>query len=432
MTVRVWFDATRLLARGGFQTPTGIDRVDLAYARAFADARDVDLRMLAFDRIGPRLLDASSAERLIAEVSRRWDSPEDLPWSEEFTRLRRFLESPAGTERPAPISQPLAEGKASRLRTNRLLGALRLRRLLAETQGTSQVYVNVSHGHLFRAAGARWLARTRIPGVFFVHDLIPLEYPEFCRPEEPARHAARLDTIANHARLVLVNSRTTRDSLLRHFESLKAPVPATVVLPLGVEQRFAEGRRAQAIQASVPYFVCIGTIEPRKNHLLLLQLWRRLIELEGDFAPRLVVVGRRGWENQAVFSVLDRSPTLARHVIECSGLGDLDLAELLGGARALLSPSFVEGYGLPVAEALTLGTPVVASAIPAHKEVGGACAEYLDPLDGPAWLQAVRDYAAEPSIRRSTQLQRLLSYRAPDWNSHLVEVLERVRGAAAP
>ena len=114
--------------------------------------------------------------------------------------------------------------------------------------------------------------------------------------------------------------------------------------------------------AASPYFVVLGTIEPRKNHLLLLNIWRRLAEQQRS-PPKLVIIGTRGWENEQVLDVLDRSVLVRPHVVEGSGMGDRGLMRLLANARALLMPSFAEGYGLPVVEALSLGTPVVASDI---------------------------------------------------------------------
>ena len=88
----------------------------------------------------------------------------------------------------------------------------------------------------------------------------------------------------------------------------------------------------------------------------------------------------------------------------------------------MVAPSFVEGYGLPVAEALALGVPVLASDIPAHREVGGEYAEYIHPLDGRGWAEALDDYAAPNSKRRQAQLQKLKHYSAPTWTTHMARI----------
>lgn len=435
--VQVLFDATRLLARAAHTTPTGIDRVDLAYIEAVrADAR-FKLHLLAFDPFGPKLLETRMADRLIDAVALRWQSTASRSQA-THSALQHWLRSPPGTERPRFFAAAETEARSSgerlqnigRAGLDRPLGGLRLRKLLSDN-GADRVYVNTSHGRLFRRAVSRWLSTTGTGAVFFVHDLIPIEYPEFNRPNEPARHAARLETVAAHARNVIVNSHATRDALLRYLQQRHAPAPPVTVLPLGITSRF-EQRESEKVMASSapPYFVMLSTIEPRKNHQLMLQIWRRLIETQGDDAPRLVLIGRRGWENQTVFNLIDRSPQLAKHIVECSGLSDNEIASVLRGARALLAPSFAEGYGLPVAEALALGTPVIASDISAHREVGGEWAEYLDPLDGTGWWQAIQDYSLVESGRREHRLSGLHSYRPPTWRHHFSSALDLIGDAA--
>ncbi len=162
---------------------------------------------------------------------------------------------------------------------------------------------------------------------------------------------------------------------------------------------------------------------------MLLHLWRDLAARFGDAAPRLVLLGRRGWENENVLDLLDRCAALRGLVRECGTPGDAAVASLLAGSRALLFPSFAEGYGLPLAEALALGVPALCSDLPALREVGGAVPDYLDPLDGAAWRRAVLAYADPASAARAAQLSRLASWRAPGWDAHFAAVdalLERV------
>ena len=77
------------------------------------------------------------------------------------------------------------------------------------------------------------------------------------------------------------------------------------------------------------------------------------MELHGNQAPRLLIVGSRGWENENVLDLLDRCTALKDHVVELGAVSDIRLAALLRSTRALLMPSFAEGFGLPVAEALS-------------------------------------------------------------------------------
>ena len=105
---------------------------------------------------------------------------------------------------------------------------------------------------------------------------------------------------------------------------------------------------------------------------------------------------------------------------------DTELTTLIDDARALLFPSFTEGFGLPLAEAMARGVPAIASDIGAFREIGGGAPELLSPLDGPAWREAIQDYAAPGSARRTAQVERLTDYGPPDWSSHMDAVCARL------
>lgn len=427
--IPVVFDATRLQSRLHLDAPTGIDRVDLAYLQAFESAHDLQLRLLVRGSLGLRLLTPAAAARL-RERLHRWQARQSAAGPTAIDRaLWQWLKSPPSADR-ATSGRESASGFGERIR--HLLGAATGQgsRPSPATTGLpplarTTVYVNTSHGQLYRADYDRWLRQPGLRSLFFVHDLIPLRHPEFSRAAEPARHAARLAMIARHASAVLVNSQATAEDLTAYWRQVGLRQPPVTVLPLGLDAR--SDLSLPVPRPERPYFVMLGTLEARKNHLLILRLWQRLVATDPATAPRLLLIGRRGWENQAVFNLLDRCPELRGHVRECPGLGDAQVQALLRGARALLNPSFAEGYGLPVAEALALGVPVLASDLPAHREVAGTAAEFLDPLDGPAWQQAILDYAQPQSKRRAAALRALRRYRPPQWPSHFEQVLDRLR-----
>jgi glycosyltransferase involved in cell wall biosynthesis len=289
------------------------------------------------------------------------------------------------------------------------------------------VYLNVSHQQLDRPnvirAILRW-ANARF--VVMVHDLIPLNYPEYGRPGQAARHRRRIETVRRLADGILANSAATRDLLRDALVGCTTPVR---VVPLGVEpapssQMFpAPATSDQAEATNPPYFVCLGTIEPRKNHLTLLHAWRQMAQAGGNL-PHLYIVGRRGWENEMVIDLLERCAPIRPYLHECNDLPDQAVRALLRGARALLMPSFAEGYGLPLAEALSEFTPVICSDLPAHREIGGDVPDYLDPLNGLAWIEAIQDYAHPESSRRAAQRTRHADWQPPRWQPHMQSALD--------
>ncbi len=233
----------------------------------------------------------------------------------------------------------------------------------------------------------------RTPRIVTVHDLAF----EICPERAPAGLRAYLQAVvprqvASAARVVAV-SETTRADLIERYRVDPAKI---VVASNGVAERFFSASPLTDEERSrlgLPdrYILTVGTLEPRKNHLTLF----RAMELLGDrFDYPLVVAGRKGWETAPILSA-------AEPLVRAGQVRLLDyvpeqlLPALYAGARCLVYPSWYEGFGLPVVEALAAGIPVVASTAPALKEVGGGCARYVDPADPEAIASAIVEAVSE-------------------------------------
>jgi glycosyltransferase involved in cell wall biosynthesis len=266
---------------------------------------------------------------------------------------------------------------------------------------------------------------------FFVHDAIPIEFPEFCSPGAFDRHVGRLGTVSQHASLVIVNSKDSQRAIEAALGERGARIPNIEIVPLAVDEAFAEAKATTAPRPRKPYFVYVGTIEPRKNLQFLLAVWRRLVERHEANAPKLVIAGRRGWENENIVDVLERSRRLAPFLAEASDLTDAGLAQLMADSAGLVAPSFTEGFGLPVVECLAAGAPVVVSDIAAHREVGEGFAIFADAIDGPAWIGALEALMDETSDFRRQRVETIASYRPLDWTTHVSRSRALMARAAA-
>ena len=386
--MHILFDATRLLRRTHMPTPTGIDRVDLAYATAVLEQPHRAAFMLSDGP--PRLLAGEGGRNVVRAAARRWSESQPADGDPAFAQALHWLRLPPAAAGGRIAASPRATHKQWRnlwLIAGRLRHAVPLPHRLA-----GSVYLNTSHSG-FENTGPGALLQQRGAGIVaFLHDLIPFDHPQFSEPGAAARHSARLRSIQRHADLVLVNSRDTGDRFLRWLAARGLRAPPVERIPLGVDPWRDHPEKLARVPASQPYFVCAGTVEPRKNHALLLDVWQRLAEDNGIGMPRLVVAGRRNGDIAMLSARLAR----ARGVLEVADLGDAALASLIAGAHGLLQPSFAEGFGLPVAEGQALGTPVVASDLPAHREIALPSTRLLDPRDIPAWLAAVKTLAAAP------------------------------------
>ena len=189
--------------------------------------------------------------------------------------------------------------------------------------GTDAVYLNVSQYPFRIPTYFRWLQkRPDVKPVFMIHDLLPIEYPEFFHPDSVKRHARRLNVFAKIAAGAIVSTPTVADALLAHLKGLGRKTLPLLIQPLPVSPTFHGPREHDEGLAAQPYFIICGTIEPRKNHLLLLNLWRELARSFGPATPKLIVAGARGWENENIIDMLERCPAIRDHVIEALGAVD--------------------------------------------------------------------------------------------------------------
>ena len=371
----ILIDVTRLVGRVLMKgrLPTGVDRVGLAYVAHYGQ------RARAVVRLGRRLLVlAPSASRTVFDQL--------LNPGPKFNQIIAAKIAKAGWNWPRRIDHA--------------------------------VLFNTGHSGLEIPSYSSSLLRLGVSPVFLVHDLIPISHPEYCRTGELERHQRRMEAALKISKGLIANSRETLGALRSYADKKGWPLPPAIAAHLAPPKLPSPGGNP----VGKPYFVTLGTIEPRKNHWMLLQVWRRLIEKHGSEAPQLVIVGQRGWECENVVDLLERGEHLREHVIELSRCSDAQLATYLHHSQALLFPSFAEGYGLPLVEALSVGTPVIASDLPVFKEIAGDIPDYLDPLDGLGWLSLVEAYSATGSAMRDAQKARMRHFVPPSWQQHFEQV----------
>lgn len=372
---------------------TGVDRVEFAYLRALV-ADPLPLFALARTRIGYVLLGPDGAAAILACAGAEDWGPMDT--------LGRVL-------RRGSVARRQAEAALRRHALARCLpqglGAM-LRRHLPE--GVS--YLNTGHSNLTDRvlSGMGSVRDSRI--AVLVHDTIPLDLPQYQRPETLRKFKHFLSRTARSADLVICNSQATLRDCQRHLEAF-GRIPDGIVAPLGIETVSPDAR---SDVPDGPYFVTVGTIEPRKNHALLLDIWDHFAA-EGRTGPHLLICGGRGWKNDAVFARLDAGNPLVQ---ECPGLSDGQIAGLLRGSRGLLFPSFAEGYGLPPIEAAALSVPVVVRDLDIYRETLGDIPIYLPSGDVYSWRKKIEQL--------TEQRPSPIEFVPPGWDEHFNIVLSRV------
>ena len=385
-------DLSRLVSRSG-RGLTGVDRVELAFAQALS-ADPVPLWGLVKTSLGYLLLDRQGVVAITkAATTDSWGQPDLL------SRLSYRLDH--RRQAGQSLARSLAVGRST---------GLRLPTLLQRGLPAGMAYLNVGHSNItdrmFRAI--RTVPGSRI--TVMIHDTIPLDLPDMQRAGTVEQFAVKLDRVARHADLVICPSQVSRADVLRHigpearpkvlaFHLGHTPVqPDPADLPAGLDLQ-------------TPYFVALGTIEPRKNHALLLDAWDAM----GLQRPNLYFCGRRGWRNDEVFARLDKG---INGVVELPGLSDAGVAALLQGAQALVFPSLSEGFGLPLIEAAALGVPVICGDLAICHEVLGQHAVYLSPTDCYQWIKKIEAMALRPRASIAGP-----AFDPPKWDDHFKAVL---------
>lgn len=278
---------------------------------------------------------------------------------------------------------------------------------------------NISHSGLEQDRYRQKVLAYGLKPIFFVHDLIPISHPEYSRPEQEKLHRKRMETVFSCAEAVIVNSEDTRKKLEAYA------LGQTYIMPKTAVARLASAPLPIPIRAPAkekPFFVMLGTIEARKNHWMILHVWREIAEELGIDTPILVIIGQRGWESENAIDMLERCHVVRPYVMEKSFCSDEELAGYLAHAKALLFPTFAEGYGMPLIESITMGTPVIASDLDVFHEISGNIPEYLDPIDGIGWKSMIMEYMQPDSQARTAQIKRMDLFVPPCWDDHFTSV----------
>jgi glycosyltransferase involved in cell wall biosynthesis len=330
------------------------------------------------------------------------------------TRAQRFLEEVDGYwQGTRAVRSP---GKISYLARN-------IRDTFAAVLGagfsSGPLIFNVSHTWLQEQDIWDQVARLDGRVVTFIHDLIPISHPEFNRPHAPDLHRVRLSKALTNSAGIIVNSDYTRACVSDYAASIEITPPPLSAAHLGARSVASVYDHHEAAR---PYFVILGTIEPRKNHRLLLDIWKQLVAEKRDPVPLLYIVGKVGWDSSQLIDQLEDSHDLEPYVHLVHDASDAEVDGLISGSQALLFPSFVEGYGLPLVEALAHGVKAIASPLPPFIELAGDLPEYVDPSDTQRWKEQILNAMQEAPVSATERQQEVKRIELPTWADHFGKI----------
>jgi glycosyltransferase involved in cell wall biosynthesis len=275
-----------------------------------------------------------------------------------------------------------------------------------------------------------------IPTLLTVHDLSFVHFPDTF----PAQLVAYLNRVVpwsvGRATHVLADSAATRDDLQREWA---VPAEKITVLTSGVNPRFQPVADPDALTAmrlrynlgSAPFFLAVGTVQPRKNYPMLVRAFRGV----ADRLPhQLVIAGGRGWLVEGLLAEIEQQG-LSDRVRLIGFVDDADLPALYSAATAFLFPSLYEGFGLPLLEAMACGTPVISSDASCLPEIvaapGGDAGLLVDPADEAGWTAAMSRVAGDETLRADLVrrgMERAATYGWDATARHLLTIYDRLLG----
>jgi glycosyltransferase involved in cell wall biosynthesis len=253
----------------------------------------------------------------------------------------------------------------------------------------------------------------RVPLVVSVHDVSYLEHPQYFTRFRSTQLRLTVKRTVMRAARILTPSEFSRRAILKHYN---LPPERVVAVHNAVSSRFrpverdvARAEVARQYNIPGPFVLTVGDLQPRKNHLGLLQAFEDVIRAHPEFPHQLVYVGKETWYSRELHAAVERSAVAGR--IHFTGfVDDADLVNFYGACDLFAFPSFYEGFGLPILEAMACGRAVVCSNTTAMPEVADSAGLLFDPHSVPEMARAMIDVLVDPELR--TRLERLGHQRA--------------------
>ncbi len=281
----------------------------------------------------------------------------------------------------------------------------------------------------------------RLHLVAFIHDVIQAKFLHWFPDnvgEEFAVNCRRLVEAADH---LVVNSRCTLEDLREFCDRHGLVTPPIDQVRFGDEIESAAALeeepqfdRLLPILQGKPFILCVSALDIRKNHILLYNLWERMLAEYGPRTPHLIMVGSKGWNIEQFLSLAQKNAALQPVFHILNGINDASLNWLYRNCLFTVYPSLYEGWGLPVAESLKHGKVCVAARAGAVPEIAPELTDLIDPLDFPRWYGAITGYAFNEHRLRAREDQ-VRGYQTVTWTESaksLQAILGNLPGVRRP
>lgn len=287
--------------------------------------------------------------------------------------------------------------------------------------------------------GEQWLfdaCNTQIEGIKkskrvkvanLIYDLVPFFMPELYWDGFPQQYVSCVKASVQMSDYIIAISENTKKDLIRFFPEIEAAKINTIRLgdDFGsILDRLSSAQTKETIGINEEFVLCVGTIQPRKNHWLLLTVWRRLLLERKDKCPKLVVVGNVGWNVENLLYFINNNPELKEYILVLDNVDDYNLMQLYSNCLFTVYPSLYEGWGLPIGESLSFGKLCLVAGTSSMTEIGGDLVEYFSPYDSAKLYEYICKYYDDREALKNKEIRIQNEYNSILWTQTASEILQ--------
>lgn len=442
---KIWLDVTT--SNRWTSSFVGIVRAEAEIVNRFLEQNDVSICQWQGDAIVPvdKVTYRTHIQKILngSAASVKIHKPNVPTVKHKLIRALKVIFGKVLVGHLEPIKAPLLQwARASWGLLKSFLGVVKNLTKKSSPSGTAADIQNAAHpfvsGDTYLTMGLDWddknltsfLKNKEQMGIHymsFCYDLIPVNHPEFLVPgyeNKLNRHFVDMVWYSDH---IFCISEFTQKELVHFAKAECAKEVNSSVCYLGSFQKYTAATRART-REHTPFCLSVSTIEPRKNHSLLLQVWDRLVRKHGDEAiPELIIVGKVGWQVNDMMTALRINSRLKNKVKIQENVDDAQLRDLYIESLFTLFPSFVEGWGLPIAESLSYGKVCVSSSTSSMPEVGQGLTILLSPYDNEGWFTEVEKLIFQPEYLAQKQKNVVENYKEFSWTKSADHVSHWIR-----
>jgi len=300
-------------------------------------------------------------------------------------------------------------------------------------------------GDVFVSTGATWMMPGHVEAVAgirnrgvkvmrMIYDLIPTIKPQWLEPSHTKQITAWVRSVLRESDSVLTISQFSRQEIERYCAECRFEVPAITVVRLGDVLDQGTGTETLSplprFAPTRPFFVCVSTLDVRKNHRLLYDAWTQLAVRRGDGCPDLVCIGTPHLYVADLLREIRQDRTVNRHIHVLHGIEDCELKWYYKNCQSTIYPSKYEGWGLPVAESLGHGRMCLASHATSIPEISSDLPAFFDPYDVHGLVTLIEQVLDDPEWVHGHEERIRRNFRPTSWRETAAQVLGAIHASS--